>query len=93
MDDLITKSCSIDFEKYLDLPDHIMFFLLFYTIAKFRYIRFELNFAISISTQFFKFIHPLILIRSMFLLLRYTRWLKLCDSVSESFGWNWSDWL
>ena len=81
MDDLITKS-GINSIEILDLPDHIMFFLFFYAIAKFRYIRFELNFAFSTATQFFKFVHPIILIRSMFLLLRYTRWLRLCDSIS-----------
>jgi len=91
--ELKTKTGIVDIEKLLELPNHILLFLIISAIAKFRFIRFELNFLYSISPPYIEIIHPLLLMRSIFLLIRYSFWLDIWIKVSEKLGWNWTEWL
>ncbi len=91
--ELKTKLDIIDIEKLPEFPNHILLFLIIYTIAKFRFMRFKLNFMFSISPPYIQVAHPLLLIRSIFLLIRYSFWLNIWIKVSEKLGWNWAEWL
>jgi hypothetical protein len=91
INDFGRKSSIID--KLLELPNHILLFLIVYTIAKFRFLRFKLNFMFSISPPYIQITHPFLLMRSIFLLIRYSYWLNIWIKVSEKLGWNWADWL
>jgi hypothetical protein len=91
--ELKTKTGMIDIEKLQELPNHILLFLIIFTITKFRFTRFKLNFLYSISPPFIQIIHPLLLMRSIFLLIRYSFWIDIWIKVSEKLGWNWAEWL
>ena len=91
INDFDPKSSIID--KLPELPNHILLFLIVYTIAKFRFLRFKLNFMFSISPPYIQITHPLLLMRSIFLLIRYSCWLNIWIKVSEKLGWNWAQWF
>ena len=81
-----------DIVKKGGLLKHPLLFFIIYKLAQFRLNRGEFLYEISTSIGAFNWVditHPLLFLRSCWLVISTSEWLNFWERVSYSRGWNW----
>ena len=81
-----------DIFKKVGLPRHPLLFFIIYMQAQFRLNRGEFLYEISTSIGAFNWVditHPLLFLRSCWLVFSTSEWLRLWETISLIRGWNW----
>ena len=96
--DIIEQSDSVRFKGTGDIVNkvgvlkHPLLFFIIYKLAQFRLNRGEFLYEISTSIGAFNWVditHPVLFLRSCWLVFSTSEWLRLWETISLIMGWNW----